>query len=376
MDVIRKALLNLHVSHFNAARWRLNFYVSSDPYYEKTREKMLNRSSSSRRRRSPRGSATSPQSRPVSKSATTSPGRRASIAASPVDGEHASFNSFIADMSMNRIPRHSHSVIPDVALASSETIHLTDSFTHSRSNLLPEDISPRNSLSIVPSVRVPTTTPRHSVVSVDGYPTKSPRNSLVPESHSYNYNYNWSPSPRNSIAPDASTTSRSPRRSIVSDTNRSPRSSLVPDCIVASSNLTAEFNLSPRSSLVPCPEIIRAPRYSLPSSEQGLKDDEVRMSRHSIGPDSSRSPRTSFVQESLSKRNSPRGSIGSDCIDKSPRGSIGHENLNKSPRGSVIRSNLVSEEGGRNRRGSITLTFQEPPTIDRRHSNESGIIAY
>ncbi|KYB29540.1 uncharacterized protein LOC103314073 isoform X1 [Tribolium castaneum] len=328
---------------------------------------MLHRSTSSRRRRASRSAASSPQTRP-SRSAGTSPGRRASIAVSPVDSERASRNTLAPEI--NRSPRHS--IIPDISLDS-------ESLRSPRHSLAPEVLSPRNSL-------VPDTaglrSPRHSLVPNDTY-SRSPRNSLVPDSALSPRNSlvpdSFNRSPRNSLVPEVS---KSGRNSLVPDSNRSPRHSLVPDSNTYGSraNLAPDFNRSPRNSLIP--DSSRTPRASLTPSESTTwhKDEETgsRSPRHSIQvPDSSRSPRGSIAPESLCVRTSPRGSIAGEYpCDRSPRGSIGPESggENRSPRGSIARSTLNAEDCGRSPRGSLTLTFQEPPANERRSSadNPSG----
>ncbi|XP_044259085.1 peptidyl-prolyl cis-trans isomerase CYP95-like [Tribolium madens] len=298
---------------------------------------MLHRSTSSRRRRASRSTASSPQTRP-SRSAGTSPGRRASIAVSPVDSERASRNTLAPEI--NRSPRHS--IIPDISLDSQFPEH--ENLRSPRHSLAPDVLSPRNSL-------VPETSnlrsPRHSLVPNDTY-SRSPRNSLVPDA---------ALSPRNSLVPDSF--NRSPRNSLIPESSRSPRHSIA--------NLAPEFNRSPRNSLVP--DSNRTPRTSLTPSESTIW--------HKEDKESNRSPRGSIAPESLCVRTSPRGSIAGEYVsDRSPRGSIGPESVgeNRSPRGSIARSTLNAEDCGRSPRGSLTLTFQEPPANERRSSadNPSG----
>ncbi|XP_022906891.1 serine/arginine repetitive matrix protein 5-like [Onthophagus taurus] len=335
---------------------------------------MLHRSTSSRRRRASRSTASSPSQIRTPRSAATSPGRRASIAVSPVDGTRG-----FLQPDLNRSPRHS--IIPDISLEDRES-------PSDENNFLAPDIalSPRNSL--VPDSN---RSPRHSLVPNDY--SRSPRNSLVPDSalsprNSLVPNDNYNRSPRNSLVPSDL---KSPRNSLVPDSNRSPRHSLVPDNNVYGSriSLSPDFNRSPRNSLVP--DTNRSPRQSLTpsdsciwnqnglSSQEEISRGDLRSPRLSMAPinDVSRSPRGSVAPESLNIRTSPRGSIGSEYhSERSPRGSIGPEgnNHNRSPRGSLARNNLVAEEIGKSPRGSLTLTFQEPPVSERRSSadNPSG----
>ncbi|KAJ8930415.1 hypothetical protein NQ314_016788, partial [Rhamnusium bicolor] len=152
-------------------------------------------------------------------------------------------------------------------------------------------------------------------------------------------------SPRHSIIPDISLDTQTIRDRISTDNqcNRSPRPSLVPD-----------FDRSPRNSLVPDSQ--RSPRHSLVPN-----DNYSRSPRNSLIPDSAVKSRNSLVPD--------HEYIG----DRSPRGSIGHENgENRSPRGSIARSTLTTDEcEKRSPRGSLTLTFQEPPAIERRASADN-----
>ncbi|XP_060524510.1 uncharacterized protein LOC132700930 isoform X2 [Cylas formicarius] len=317
---------------------------------------MLHRSTSSRRRRASRSAASSPQTRPSgTRSAATSPGRRASIAVSPVDGGR----SLIAP-EINRSPRHS--IIPDISLMETRedrrgSIDDQDIVCNRspRHSLVPDGIlSPRGSL--VPDSQ---RSPRHSLVPND---LRSPRNSLVPDS---------ALSPRNSLVPDQY--NRSPRNSLIPDQNRTPRHSLTPESSQYGSRLNiTEHNRSPRNSLLP--DGTRTPRQVITPSESTTWNIEegTRSPRQT-------SPRGSIAPESLSLRTSPRGSITGELSSeqqRSPRGSICPENgcdSNRSPRGSIVtRSNLASDV--RSSRGSLTLTFQEPPLSERRASadNHSG----
>ncbi|KAJ8961818.1 hypothetical protein NQ318_021433, partial [Aromia moschata] len=254
------------------------------------------------------------------------------------------------------------------------------------------DRSPRNSL--VPDSQ---RSPRHSLVPTESY-SRSPRNSLVPDS---------ALSPRNSLVPDQY--NRSPRNSLVPDTNRTPRHSLTPESsgVYGSRLNIVEHNRSARNSLVP--ENGRTPRASLTPSESTTWMQEEgpcrvvchwqvdshrdvtcsqkyslfpltvnRSPRHSIVPDSNRSPRGSIAPEGLCVRTSPRGSIagGEYLAERSPRGSIGavgENGENRSPRGSIARSTLMTDDccEKRSPRGSLTLTFQEPPATERRASADN-----
>ncbi|XP_074041149.1 uncharacterized protein [Leptinotarsa decemlineata] len=321
---------------------------------------MLHRSTSSRRRRASRSTASSPQTRGT-RSAATSPGRRASIAVSPADPDRIR-NSLVPEP--NRSPRHS--IIPDISLDTQNFRERNNDEgkcnRSPRPSLVPDfDRSPRNSL-LPDSQR----SPRHSLVPTDY--SRSPRNSLVPES---------ALSPRNSLVPDQY--NRSPRNSLVPDQNRTPRHSLTPESTGYGSrlNIAVDFNRSPRNSLVP--DNNRIPRQSLTPSESSTwaQDEGNRSPRHSIGPtENNRSPRGSIAPESIPLRTSPRGSIAGEYVptgERSPRGSIGHENgENKSPRGSLARSTLLTEDSEkRSPRGSLTLTFQEPLTSERRASADN-----
>ncbi|XP_066150427.1 uncharacterized protein [Euwallacea fornicatus] len=327
---------------------------------------MLSRTSSSRRRRASRSAASSPAQAarpPGTRSAATSPGRRASIAVSPIDGNRS---NGLGIPEINRSPRHS--IIPDIALMETKDEKLDfDDIVEKRTprhSLIPSDcaLSPRNSL--VPDGQ---RSPRHSLVPND---LRSPRNSLVPDS---------ALSPRNSLTPD--NYNRSPRNSLVPDQNRSPRHSLTPETNTYGSRLNiAEYNRSPRNSLLP--DGSRSPRQTPLENKQWIPDDGgVRSPRHGNSPgDSNRSPRGSIAPESFSYRTSPRGSIAGGSVAgdyaseaRTPRGSIGPENgydPNRSPRGSIAARNNVANDM-RSSRGSLTLTFQEPPVNERRSSADN-----
>ncbi|XP_017876872.1 uncharacterized protein LOC108623091 [Ceratina calcarata] len=185
--------------------------------------------------------------------------------------------------------------------------------------------------------------------------SRSPRNSLVPDD--YYKPRNGGRSPRNSLVPDAALAPDalySSRHSLVFEASLSPRNSLVPD---------VARNRSPRNSLVPP----TGSRTSL-MSENG-NPLPSRSPRHSLVPNSSRSPRGSITNMEMMDRSpqrSPRGSIASEYLNQSPRGSIGPYETNRSSRGSIAVSDAPrgsiggNEEETRSPRRSI-----DPDTIDR-----------
>ncbi|KAK1131234.1 hypothetical protein K0M31_017522, partial [Melipona bicolor] len=186
--------------------------------------------------------------------------------------------------------------------------------------------------------------------------SRSPRNSLVPDDY-YRTQRNGIRSPRNSLVPETSLAPDmlySSRHSLVPEAPLSPRNSLVPD---------VAHNRSPRNSLVP----LTGSRTSL-MSENG-NAPPPRSPRHSLIPNSSRSPRGSITNMELvdrSPQRSPRGSIASECLNQSPRSSIVPYEMNRSSRGSIgvndtpRGSILINEEEARSPRRSI-----DPDTIDR-----------
>ncbi|XP_014476806.1 PREDICTED: uncharacterized protein LOC106745594 [Dinoponera quadriceps] len=300
---------------------------------------MLHRSASSRRRRASPSVANSSQ--PAGASSTMR-GRRASVA---TEKPLVLPSSPGGTMERQRSPRGS--VVPNIALDTESDSPdegtcrriLPDPEQYGRNSLVPEaSRSPRNSL-------IP-----------DDY-CRSPRGSLVPD---------LSRSPRNSLVPDLVRTPRcsltpevslSPRHSLVPDSALSPRNSLVPD---------VAYNRSPRNSMV----AIGASRTSLMPENGNATLGASRSPRHSLVPDSTRSPRGSMANLDFDR--SPRGSICPDMhrtprgsitpmevVDRSPRGSIASECLNQSPRGSITadpnRSPRGSIAGDPNRspRGSI-----------------------
>uniref|UniRef100_A0AAR5P0U0 Galectin n=1 Tax=Dendroctonus ponderosae TaxID=77166 RepID=A0AAR5P0U0_DENPD len=292
--------------------------------------------------------------------------RRASIAVSPVDGHR---QNGLGLSEINRSPRHS--IIPDVALMQTKDEMCEESFEESinkspRHSLYPDSaLSPRNSL-----MSDCQRSPRHSLVPSDH---RSPRNSLVRES---------ALSPRNFATPDQH--NRSPRNSLVPDQVRSPRHSLTPESSTYGSRLNiSEHNRSPRNSLLP--DGTRCPRQIVVSLDgKPWNTDEAaasRSPRHSLTPvESNKSPRGSAALEAFSYRISPRGSItGGSTLDygleqRLPRGSIGPDNgqeVNRSPRGSIAARNNIGSEI-RSSRGSLTLTFQEPPGKERRASADNA----
>ncbi|XP_076760324.1 uncharacterized protein LOC143428930 [Xylocopa sonorina] len=185
--------------------------------------------------------------------------------------------------------------------------------------------------------------------------SRSPRNSLVPDDY-YKLPRNGARSPRNSLVPDAGLAPDglySSRHSLVLEAPLSPRNSLVPDIA---------RNRSPRNSLIPP----TGSRTSL-MSENG-NPPPPRSPRHSLVPNSSRSPRGSITNMELGDRSpqrSPRGSIASEYMNQSPRSSIAPYEV-RSSRGSIAvndghRGSIgTNEEETRSPRRSI-----DPDTIDR-----------
>lgn len=88
-------------------------------------------------------------------------------------------------------------------------------------------------------------------------------------------------------------------------------------------------------------------------------------------PASIRSHRHHITSET-SKKTHPREEYGCEQ-DRSPRGSIGPEIdiENRSPRGSLARAN-IEDCDRKSPRGSLTLTFQEPLTVERRASTDNA----
>lgn len=73
-----------------------------------------------------------------------------------------------------------------------------------------------------------------------------------------------------------------------------------------------------------------------------------------------------------------KGEYGTE--QRTPRGSIGPDNgydPNRSPRGSIAARSTIANDV-RSSRGSLTLTFQEPPVNERRSSadNPTSMIIY
>ncbi|EFN78900.1 hypothetical protein EAI_02313 [Harpegnathos saltator] len=296
---------------------------------------MLHRSASSRRRRASPSVANLNQ--PAGASSVIR-GRRASVATEkPLVLPPSSPGE---TMERQRSPRGS--MVPDIALDTEgdspdegicrRILPDPEQYLVGRSCLAPEaSRSPRNSL-------IP-----------DDY-CRSPRGSLVPDP---------SRSPRNSLVPDVARTSRS---SLTPEVSLSPRHSLIPDSV-----------LSPRNSLVPDVAYNRSPRNSMAASRISLMPENgntslgaTRSPRHSLVPDSTRSPRGSMANLDFDR--SPRGSIcpevhrtprGSitpmEVIDRSPRGSIASECLNQSPRGSI------APDPNRSPRGSIVPDSNRSP---------------
>lgn len=329
---------------------------------------MLHRRSSSRRRRASRSGASSPQSK-MSMSPQISQNRRASIAVSPVEPSRGLFPD------MNRSPRHS--MVPDISLSRNSLDSDSDSGTQ-RISLMPEKLlSPRGSL--VPEIALSSRTGlfpervSRKALTPDSY-NRSPRNSLVPDSFNRSPRNSLVPDPnrshRNSLVPDSN---RSPRNSLVPDPSRSPRHSLVPDTF--SCRVDVEYNRSPRNSLVP--DMSRSPRHSLVPSEssnwnaRSPNQEEIPMSggrspRHT-------SPRGSIVPERTSPRESICEYVDERDRNRSPRGSIGPEAHNRSPRGSVGYGEARrGYDSAKSPRGSLSLTFQDPPTNERRYSADNN----
>ncbi|XP_015123736.1 uncharacterized protein LOC107045850 [Diachasma alloeum] len=317
---------------------------------------MLVRSSSSRRRRASRSVANSPQGNTgITPGAAGLKSRRASVATDRPS--HLAQNSIPGEgMDRQRSPRGS--IVPNIAL------NVEDNEEPTGRRFLPDPELCVSTRGLLPDSN------------------RSPRNSLVPEEYCR--------SPRGSLVPDVA---RSPRNSLLPDGSRSPRHSLMPDGAQSPRNPygpDGSFNRSPRGSLVPgavtgvsrnslmpenrdirssrhslVPETSRSPRGSIANIEFD------RTPRGSICPDMSRSPRGSIVPPidldrtprgsicpDISSNRSPRGSISSEYHNPSPRGSIMPE-PNKSPRGSIApdpnRSprGSICPEGGRSPRGSI-----------------------
>ncbi|XP_077269527.1 uncharacterized protein LOC143901266 isoform X1 [Temnothorax americanus] len=318
---------------------------------------MLHRSASSRRRRASPNVANSSQ--PAS---PTMRGRRASVATE---------KPFIlppsspgGTMERQRSPRSS--VVPNIALDTESDspdegvcrriLPDPEQYGTGRNSLAPEaSRSPRNSLIPDDYCR----SPRGSLIPD---PNRSPRNSLVPD---------MVRSPRNSLTPEVSHSSRhslvpdsalSPRNSLVPDVayNRSPRNSMAVggsriSLLPENGNAIAALNRSPRHSLVP--DSTRSPRGSMANL------DFDRSPRGSICPDLHRIPRGSITPMEVVDR-SPRGSIASECLNQSPRGSIAPD-PNRSPRGSIApdpnrspRGSICPPESNRSPRGSIVLHDQ------------------
>lgn len=195
-------------------------------------------------------------------------------------------------------------------------------------------------------------------------PSKSPRSSLVPEDAYNNRGSRGSIDPsmfnrgsRNSLLPDIESYNRLSRPSMVADVtalrnsrcslandsspNRSPRNSLLPDGTRSSrsSLLPDSTNRSPRNSLVPDSGSNRTPRGSFASTAATPGDTTP----------SNRTPRGSLVSECsmYSYNRNSRSSLplqdgsGGSLMGKSPRGSIASATgvqfdlSTKTPRGSI-----------------------------------------
>ncbi|XP_011054959.1 PREDICTED: uncharacterized protein LOC105146425 isoform X2 [Acromyrmex echinatior] len=315
---------------------------------------MLHRSASSRRRRASPNVVNSNQ--PAS---STMRGRRASVATEkPLILPPSSPGG---TMERQRSPRGS--IVPNIALNTESDspdegvcrriLPDPEQYGTGRNSLAPEaSRSPRNSLIPDDYCR----SPRGSLIPDS---SRSPRNSLVPD---------MVRSPRNSLTPEVSL---SPRHSLVPDSALSPRNSLVPD---------VAYNRSPRNSMV----AIGGSRISLLPENGNAIVAASRSPRHSLVPDTTRSPRGSMANLDFDRSprgsicpelhrasnrgnitpmevpdRSPRGSIVSECLNQSPRGSIAPD-PNRSPRGSIVpdanrspRGSICPESSNRSPRGSI-----------------------
>ncbi|CAD1475274.1 unnamed protein product, partial [Heterotrigona itama] len=286
---------------------------------------MLHRSTSSRRCRASRNMTNLGHTSPIAGPR----GRRASVATD----KHVDLppTNLRGTMERQRSPRSS--IVPDIAFDMGNDI---EAINHKPLPQRDQYGDTRNAFNQKIS-----RSPRSSLVSDDYYRTprngiRSSRNSLVPET---------------SLALDMLYSSR---HSLVPEAPLSPRNSLISDIV---------HNRSSRNSFVP----LTASRTSL-MSENG-NPPPPRSPRHSLIPNSLRSPRESITNMELvdrSPQRSPRGSIASECMNQSPRSSIVPYEVNRSsrssigvndtPRGSI----LINEEEARSPRRSI-----DPDTIDR-----------
>ncbi|KAL6426521.1 hypothetical protein ACFW04_009149 [Cataglyphis niger] len=310
---------------------------------------MLHRSASSRRRRA---SPSVANTQPAGVSSTMR-GRRASVATEkPLILPPSSPGE---TMERQRSPRGS--MVPNIALDTES--HSPDEGVSRRILPDPEQYGTgRNSLAPEAS-----RSPRNSLIP-DDY-CRSPRGSLIPDSNR---------SPRNSLVPDVA---RSPRCSLTPEVTLSPRHSLVPDSALSPRNSLVPdvaYNRSPRNSIA-----IGASRISLLPENGSAITAATRSPRHSLVPDSTRSPRGSMANLDFDR--SPRGSICPDVhrtprgsitpievVDRSPRGSIASECLNQSPRGSIVpdpnrspRGSIAPEPANRSPRGSICPESNRSP---------------
>ncbi|KYN11977.1 hypothetical protein ALC57_15870 [Trachymyrmex cornetzi] len=314
---------------------------------------MLHRSASSRRRRASPNVANSSQ--PAS---STMRGRRASVATEkPLILPPSSPGG---TMERQRSPRGS--IVPNIALDTESDspdegvcrriLPDPEQYGTGRNSLAPEaSRSPRNSLIPDDYCR----SPRGSLIPDS---SRSPRNSLVPDmvrSSRNSLTPEVSLSPRHSLVPDSAL---SPRNSLVPDVayNRSPRNSMVAiggsriSLLPENGNAIAAASRSPRHSLVP--DTTRSPRGSMANL------DFDRSPRGSICPELHRASRSNITPMEVPDR-SPRGSIVSECLNQSPRGSIAPD-PNRSPRGSIVpdanrspRGSICPEGSNRSPRGSI-----------------------
>ncbi|XP_076236651.1 uncharacterized protein LOC143180656 [Calliopsis andreniformis] len=290
---------------------------------------MLHRSTSSRRYRASRNMTNQSQSSTI---ATGPRGRRASVATDkPIDLLQTSPRGSVE---RQRSPRGSF--IPDIAF-DAENDSAEEDISH---RILPDRDQYGGSRNML-----------NQKVS------RSPGNSLVPNDH-YRSPRIGPRSPRNSLILDPGLSSEmmlyGSRHSLVPEAALSPRNSIIPGV----------HSKSPRNSLVP----LTGSRTSL-MSENGNPTPSP-SPRHSLILNSSRSPRGSITNMEMvdrSPQRSPRGSIGSECLNQSPRNSIiPYEQVSRSSRGSIGISDIprgsigANEEEMRSPRRSI-----DPQTNDR-----------
>ncbi len=346
---------------------------------------MIHRSSSSRRRKTPRANTTSPQrstSSLVRKQGVAfenAPGDDKDASAAGVDRDEGRDKKFADPEAAGPRGRAGSSTnLSDyskgaAARSSSITVTATDEYNTTMfpvySSEKPGDLAAGTAISLseYPQKGRPAMpyegarSPRNSVTPEDVYGyrglqntdfmgrksksslgpevSKSSRSSLVPED-AYNRGSRGSIDPslfnrgsRNSLLPDAEFYNRTQRPSMVADVTalRNSRTSLIPD---------VSPNRSPRNSLVP--DVGRG----------NFGPDGTRSSRSSLVPESNRSPRNSLVPES---NRTPRGSFAAEASNRTPRGSVTSEgsmySYNRSSRSSLpLQDNSMM---GKSPRGSI-----------------------